>query len=402
MKTLNKNISEFYRSNSYVGFYLFAIFSVIFLLLEIYNGRFWQSDFSVYYKAAQRLFDGNNLYQYAEDGHYVFKYSPVSAVFFIPFLIFSLSTAKVIYWFFLTGFIAGGFYISIYLASKEGLLKNPARMNNIILLGLLILVVHFQRELHLGQVNQILLVMYLIAAYFYGKEKVIFSSLLIAASIFIKPFGLIFIPYLIVKGKYKDTVYLIIFGALFFLLPLLFYSFDEFINQNMLWINELAVELGNKQNLVQSANHTIFSIFVRHTPLGMLSFTPYLVKIYQITILGIIGILTLVFIYKGKNIKSNYVSEFALLISFIPLLSFTSQNAFGFAGLLVFILLINFRTFSIAEKVITIIGFIFLGGNYNDIWGSGLSSFFNDISLVSIGTLLLIFILFKKRFQKLV
>ncbi len=402
MKNKSNRISRFYNSNGYIGLFVLLLFSVIFLLLEIYNNRFWQSDFTVYYKAAQRLLEGSNLFQYAEDGHYVFKYSPVSAVFFIPFTIFSISTAKVIYWFFLTGIIAVGFYLSVFLASKGAIMKYPGSVNNIILLGLLVLVVHFQRELHLGQVNQILLVVYLLAAYFYVKDKVIVSSLFIAASIFIKPFGLIFIPYFIVKGKYIETLYLVLFGGLFFLLPLLFYSFDEFINQNVLWINELAVELGNKQSILQSANHTVFSVIARFSPLSLVSFTPVIIKIYQIIVLVIIGILVLVFMKKGKGIENNSIAEFALLISIIPLLSFTSQNAFGFAGLLVFILLANFKLFSKFEKVITIIGFIFLGGNYYDIWGSDLSSFFNDISLVSIGTLLLIFILFRKRFQKLV
>ena len=89
-----------------------------------------------------------------------------------------------------------------------------------------------------------------------------------------------------------------------------------------------------------------------------------------------------------------------MLICLIPFFSFTSQNAFGFAALMVFILLLNFSSFSLSEKIITIIGFVFLGGNYNDIWGSELSGLFNDISLVSCGSLILIVILFRKRFQK--
>lgn len=400
MKTISRKISEFYGNNGYIGIAILLIFSTVFLILEIYNDRFWQSDFSVYYKAAKRLLDGNNLFQYVEDGHYVFKYSPVSAVFFIPFTIFPLSTSKIIYWFFLTGIIIVGFYLSVYLASKGNACSNQRSLNNLILLGTLILVVHFQRELHLGQVNQILLVLYLLSAYFFEKRKAVLFSALLAASIFIKPFGLIFIPYLLVKGRFKEAGYFILFGVLFFFLPLLFYSMDEFLNQNMLWINELAVELGNKQSLLQSANHTIFSIFARYTPVAYISFTPAIVKAYQFIVLGIIGLLVLLFIKKGKNVDRNEVSEFALLISLIPLLSFTSQNAFGFAALLVFILLVNFRDFSLPEKVVTIIGFIFLGGNFNDIWGGGLSTFFNDISLVSIGTLLLIAILFRKRFQQ--
>ena len=399
MKIINKRISEFYSGNIYIAIGLLLIFSIVFLLLEIYNNRFWQSDFSVYYRAAQRVLEGNNLYQFVEDGHYVFKYSPVSAIFFIPITIFSLGAAKIIYWFFLTGVIIGGFYFCVDLASGGDVFNNTRRLNNIILLGALILVVHFQRELHLGQVNQILLVLYLLAAYLFEKDKALLFSVVLAVSIFFKPFGLIFIPYLIVKGKYKETLYYVLITIALFFLPLFFYSIDEFISQNALWINELVVELGNKQNILQSANHTVFSVIVRFTPLCLISFTPAIVKVYQLSVLVIIGLLVLLFINKGRKIESNTIADFALLISLIPLLSFTSQNAFGFAGLLVFLLLINFKGFSFTEKVTTIIGFVFLGGNYNDIWGSSLSAFFNDISLVSLGTLLLIIILFRKRYQ---
>ncbi len=400
MKLKNKGISKIYDSNGYVAFFFLLAFSIIFLLLEIYNGRFWQSDFTVYYKAAQRLLEGNTLFRHVEDGHYIFKYSPVSALYFIPFTVFSLNTAKILYWFFLTGIIIGSYYISVFLVSKGEVFKNPRRLNNIILLGALILVVHFQRELHLGQVNQLLLLLYLLAAYCFGRNKPILSSLLLALSIFLKPFAIIFLPYLIVKKRYKETSYFVLFGVILFFLPLFFYSFDEFVNQNILWVNELTAELEHKQGMLQSANHTIFSIFARFTPLRLISFTPAIIKIYQVILLGLMAASILVFIRKGKNIENNYVSEFALLICLIPLLSFTSQNAFGFAALMVFILLLNFSSFSLSEKIVTTIGFVFLGGNYNDVWGSELSGLFNDISLVSFGSLILIVVLFRKRFQK--
>ena len=402
MKTINKKISEIYGSNGYIGILFLLTFSIVFILLEIYNGRFWQSDFTVYYKAAQRLLEGNTLFRHVEDGHYIFKYSPVSAIYFIPFTLFSLTTAKILYWFFLTGIIIGSYYLSVFLVLKGEIFKDPRRLNNIILLGALILVVHFQRELHLGQVNQLILLLYLLSAYFFGKNKPVLSSLPLALSLFLKPFAIIFLPYLIIKRRYKETVYFVLFGVVLMLLPLLFYSFDEFINQNILWINELTAELGHKQGMLQSANHTMFSVFARYTPLRLITFTPMIIKIYQVILLGLMSVLILVFIWKGKRIENNYVSEFALLICVIPLLSFTSQNAFGFATLMVFILLVNFKKFSLLEKITTIIGFVLLGGNYNDIWGSKLSGFFNDISLVSLGALILILVLFRKRFQKVV
>lgn len=373
----------------------------MFLLLEVYNGRFWQSDFTVYYKSAIRILHGENLYGIVEDGHYVFKYSPFSAVIFIPFTFLPLFIAKYIYWFFYTGIIIIGFYISVKLASRSKYFSARV-INNTILLGSLILVVHFQRELHLGQVNQLLLVLYLLIAITTIKNKPFLSGALLAVSILIKPFGLIFVPYFIVKHKFKELLSLTVFAVIFFFVPLIFYPFKDFLSQNALWFNELVIELGNKQSMLLPANHTIFSVVARFTPISYMTLTPLFVKIYQAIILTIIGVSILLFIRKGRGIKNNSIAEIGLLISIIPLLSFTSQNAFGFVELIVFILLINFSRFSIIDKVLCIVGFVFLGGNFNDLWGSQLSGLFNDISLVSIGTILLIVVLFKMRFKKLI
>ena len=59
---------------------------LLFMFAEIINHRFWLSDFEVYYKAADRILHSQNLYGISADGHYVFKYSPTSAIYFIPFI----------------------------------------------------------------------------------------------------------------------------------------------------------------------------------------------------------------------------------------------------------------------------------------------------------------------------
>ena len=380
---------------------ILVLFSMLFLILEVYNGRFWQSDFTVCYKSAARLLQGDNLFQIAEDGHYVFKYSPVSALLFIPFTIIKLSISRYFYWVFLTGIIIANFIISAILSYKINGVNN-LKLNKVIILGAIVLVVHFQRELHLGQVNQILLLFYLLMIQFILKDKPWVVGALLALSIFIKPFGLIFIPYFVVKGKFKELLYTVVFFGVIFFLPLLFYGWEMFIEQNALWYNELIVELSHKQDLMLPANHTIFSVLARYTFIGILLVTPLSVQIFQFVILALIGILILWFIYLGKQKSFGEISEIALLISLIPLLSFTSQNAFGFAGLLVMIILVYFNKLSLIEKIIAVIGFVLIGGNYYDIWGSALSGFFNDISLVSIGTIILMVLLFKKRLEKVV
>ncbi len=399
MERVANKLKELFKHNGGIAVGILALFSFFFLLLEVYNGRFWQSDFTVYYKSATRLLHGENLFQIAEDGHYVFKYSPVSALLFIPFTIINIGISKYLYWIFLTVIIIINFYLSAILAYKISGVEKP-KFNRIIILGSLVLVVHFQRELHLGQVNQILLFFYLMMIHYIINDKPLAVGVLLAISIFIKPFGLIFIPYFIVKGRYKELGSTIVFFIIFFFLPLIFYGWDEFINQNALWYNELIVELGHKQDLMLAANHTIFSVTARYTLIGKLLVTPFSIKIFQLTVLSLIGIAILWFIHLGKQKTNNEISEIALLISLIPLLSFTSQNAFGFAGLMVITILVYFHKLSLLGRISAVIGFVFLGANYYDLWGSSLSGFFNDISLVSIGAIVLIVIIFNLRYHR--
>ena len=205
------------------GLVILALICLLFMFAEIINHRFWLSDFEVYYKAADRILHSQNLYQISADGHYVFKYSPTSAIYFIPFIIFPFAIAKYVYWFFLTSIIVTGFYLCIKIL-KPSLFANKNRktINAITLLATLILAIHFLRELHLGQVNYLLLFLYIVALYVYKKQKRTVFSLILAISIFIKPFTLIFLPYLIIKKKYVELLMFAGFSIVLFLLPFLF------------------------------------------------------------------------------------------------------------------------------------------------------------------------------------
>jgi hypothetical protein len=375
------------------------------MFAEIVNHRFWLSDFEVYYKAAARILNGDNLYRYAEDDHYVFKYSPVSAIYYIPFTVLPLTFARFVYWIFLSLLIVSGFFLSARL-TRDGVNGSfeAQKTNTVILLAGLILALHFLRELHLGQVNYLLLFIYTSALYFYIRGRNTSFSMLIAASLFLKPFALIFIPYLVVQKKFRTAALILSIAILIGLLPLLFYSsVSETLMQYRWWLDELGIELSHKQGLLDPANHTIFSVVARYTPLGFIMNSPIVAEIYQLILLVAIGIFVLVFIRTGKNEKgkvslaANYISDFSLLIALIPLLAFTSENAFIFSQPMVFILLFCFNRFRLFEKFLAVTGFLLLGGNFSEALGRELSKTINDLSLISIGTIILIYLLFSVR-----
>lgn len=374
-----------------------------FLFAEIINDRFWLSDLEVYYRTAVRLLQGKNLYRYIEDGHYVFKYSPVSAAFFIPLTLFPFFAAKIIYWLFLSILLVM-MYVKVPLSANAELYNYSKKkeVNYILFFGGVIMAVHFLRELHLGQVNMLLLVVYLLALSLLHQNKNIAFGSLMAASVYIKPFGLIFLPWLIYRKNYKAAGWVLIWALLFFFLPVIFYREGTlFLSQYHQWINELIIELGNKQGLMQMANHTLFSVIARYTPAGYLLTENILSpQLYQLILLAIAGLYILIYLkLKFQDIREdqNVLYDSAMLIAFIPLLSFTSENAFIFALPMVLIILSHFRTLPLYLQILTVIALLMLGGNFSELTGKKLSQLLDNWSVLSVGNILLTIVLFNLR-----
>jgi len=399
--SMNTNFTKI--NSKYLGFILIFISSILFLTGEIVNNRFWLADFEVYYKAAQRIIEGKNLYHIQSDGYYIFKYSPTSAIFFIPYIIFPFWLAKYVYWSFITITIMISFKLCIKLTNQDNSKNYSLKNENLIFtFGILTLAVHYLRELHLGQVNQLLCFMYVLLVYYFINNKKIITSLLLAISIFIKPFTLIFIPFLLIKRKFKELVLFIIFSIILFFVPFIFYgSISDCIIQYKYWINELQIELSHKQALTQPANHTIFSVLIRYTPLGLfLNLKESGKIIYQLLVLLGIGLSILWFMFLDKKNSTRHSTDQKSIYELSILISLISGNAFIFTQLLVFITLSNFSKYTNIDKFLAIIGFFSIGGDFTDLIGKKFSDFLFYNSFVSIGTLILIFLLFKFRYKQ--
>ena len=375
---------------------------LLFMSFEAKNHRFNMSDFKVYYTAASRIIHGENLYRPLEDGHYYYKYSPEAAIYFIPVSIFNYTAARIIYWTFLSVLMCFGFYLALKLVYPNFREDQPGHLNKLILLIGLILSTHLQRELHLGQVNHILLVMYIAMVYLYKQNRKALMSIIWALSIFIKPHGLIFLPYFIVKRKFKEIGWFMLSAAVIALTPLLFYDSWMTIDQHLHWFKELSIELSYKQALTDPRIHTIFSLLVRYTPLRLLDFAPIFTKAFQVSILLTIGGLFLYLIHAGRKLKDSHIAEMAILISLIPLLASTGSVAFAFSELMIFLIIFNWQSLTRWMKITAVTGFIFLGGNWHDLLTHKVSVFIEDISLLAIGAVMLIIVLSVMRIRKIV
>jgi hypothetical protein len=382
-------IKEFYSKRWFSSLVIIFSILVILMFLEIKNHRFRSNDFLVYHRAAERLIHGENLYQPDVDGHYYYKYSPTAAIYFIPSAIFPDTPAKVLHWIVMAFVTCLGFYLALIMVKPRFREDNPRIINNLILLIGLILGVHLEYEFFLGQVNQILMVLFFLIIFLANRNKDIPAALIWAGTIFIKPFGFIFLPYFLIKRRFKLSFLFILFTALLILAPLPFIGTANFAGQYQHWFHELSVEMNAKQSLLAPANDTIFSILARYTPLRLLDFTPGAVFILQSVVTGLIAILFLYFFALGRSLKDNYIWEGAFLIALIPLLSSTNYYAFQFIELAVFLIVFNFHKLAKWWKVVAIAGFILTGINMHDLWGSTIWHFFINISLVAVGACLI-------------
>ena len=220
---------------------------------------------------------------------------------------------------------------------------------------------------------------------------------MLSISVFLKPFGLIFFPYLLIKKEYKIILTSLIFIFILALLPLLFYpNWHDFSNLYFDWINELKVELNKKQALLADGNHTVFSVFARYTPLKFILVNQIIEKVYQALVLIIIGA-GLFIEFRKKNHNSDIVYQMILLISIIPLLAFTTYNLFIFELPIILYLIYFFKDLNITQKIMVVIGCILIGGNIHEITGSALRDYLIGISVYTFGTISLItaLILFK-------
>ena len=396
-----KRLKKLYATNRNASLLILFVVLNIYMLIEIKNDRFWLSDFSVYHEAAGRILQGENLYRGESDGFYHYKYSPTAALYFAPLGVLPLHLAKVIYWVLLSGAICLGFYLSTRLAIPDIESVKPACQNNIILVSALVMGVNIERELHLGQVNQILLVCYLSFFILLKSKKEILASLVWSASVFLKPFGLILLPYLLVRKKFKTFFFSLVFLVLLGILPVLFVGFGSLKGQFSGWVTELTIELSGKQELLNPGNHTVFSVLARYTPIRLLISGSGAVLVLQSLMLILIALIFVLILLKGRGTPNRMALESAFLMGLIPLLAFTSYNAFGFLELAVVLVLLNLPRMRRLLAGISLAGLILVGFNMHDIVGHRLWVLFNDLSLVSAGAIVLLAVLFRMRIRGL-
>ena len=265
------------------------------------------ADFEVYWQGASRAAAAEPLYR-ADDAHYRFKYLPAFAVLTVPLSVMPLPAAKIV-WF--TASIA-----LLVLLISVSLRLLPERRRSaplLVLLSAVALGKFFGHELILGQVNILFAVLAATAFLAMKGGDEALAGVLIGLTIAIKPYGVLFAPWLAARGKTASIVAALVTAGAVTLLPAAVYGVSETIALHQAWWR--TVSDTTPYNLLNPDNVSFASMWVKWLGAG----TPATVLAVA-TALAAIGAVVVVFVRRG-GLAFPEALEGSLLLMIVPLLS---------------------------------------------------------------------------------
>ena len=280
------------------------------LVAVVFSARIARNmpDFEVYWTAAARARQVEPLYRGDLDGHYQFKYLPAFAVLSAPVSLLPLPAAKAL-WF------ATSVLLLIALVSLSSALLPERRKPEWLLVActLIVMLKFYAHELVLGQVNALFAVMIVAAALCLRIGRDAVAGALIALAVVVKPYAVLFLPWLAARRGAKATTAAGLGVAGLLAIPVLVYGFPGSIDLHRGWW--ATVTETTAPNLTNSDNVSIAAMWAKWLGAGTLS--SVLTMATATVVLG-----GAVFVFSRRRLVSFPEGlEAALLLTCIPLLS---------------------------------------------------------------------------------
>ena len=370
---------QHFKNKPFLGYLLLVVsFSLLFIFVELNNEKLFTNDFLVYFEATNDFFRGNDPYvhHYGLDTGY-FKYAPTTLLFFAPYVLLPFGVMQLIHLFVLI--LSLGIALPLWKSILEKQLGIIKKQFLLLFLSFLVITIHVTRELHLGNVNLILLFLFVLGAFFASKEKVMLSALFWAMMIVLKPIMILICIPMLFLGKWKQILYLVVFGVLSFVLPFVVFGWTKNVNLWIGWFGALSSHgeyLTSPQSL-QYLVHTYFGL----KPSWLYSFIG----------LGLL-ILFLVWKMKGKEVSTlNYMFFLSVFMAFTPNFFITDSQHFLLSiPLVMFLIYRAFQTRNWSYWVLFLVGMLLFSFDSMDLWGRDLSHWFTQIGILGLGNLVFI------------
>jgi glycosyl transferase family 87 len=344
-------------------------------------------DFEVYRTAGARALGAEPLYR-ADDGHFQFKYLPAFAIVAAPLAMAPPAAAKGAW--FAASAILMLVLLGLSLRAIPAIHLPPAVL---IVITFLAMAKFYAHELVLGQVNLLFGVLVVLAIVWLRSGKDAAAGLLFALAVVVKPYGVIFAPWLATRRN--RTAFVAMAGGLLVLLalPAAKYGWDGNLRLLGDWWH--TVTSTTAPNLTNPDNVSLGAMFARW--MGPNSPAPIVAALAGAILLA----LTAIVIAGRGSLPAPETLEGSLLLLLIPLLSPQGWDYVFLIGTPAVMLLVNdLPSLPRGLRVATIAAIAVVALSIYDLMGRAAYSFFMSLSIITVCVLVEIAALITLRFRR--
>ena len=367
---------------------LTALLTALTIWVFVYKAAPKMPDFEVYWKAASRAALAEPLYR-ESDGHFVFKYLPAFAVLAMPIGLLPLATAKMFWYFTSVALLVALVSMAVRLPVER---RKPLRW--LVLVTVISLLKFYAHELVLGQVNILFAVVATGAFLAMKAKREAAAGALVVLAIVIKPYAVLFMPWLIARRQLPSIVSACAGFALVLVLPAVLYGWDGNVTQHREWWR--TVTETTAPNLATFDNASLAGMFSRWFGPG-----EFAARVAYGTGAVLLGVAALVFLFR-RGVTFPEGVEGALLLTLMPLLSPQGWDYVFLIAAAAIVYLANYIDLVPQPlRFITILAVVAIGFVVFDLVGRKVYYEFMRLSLVSICFFVVIAALTTLRLRKI-
>ncbi len=344
-------------------------------------------DFDVYRTAGARAIAAEPLYR-ADDGHFQFKYLPVFAIFATPLAMVPPAAAKG-GWFALSAILML-VLLGLSLSAMPAIHRPPVVL---VVVTFLAMAKFYAHELVLGQVNLLFAVIVVLAVVCLRGGRQAPAGLLLALAVVVKPYGVIFLPWLATRRT--RTALVMMAGGLLILLLLPAARYGWSGNLGLLGEWWRTVASTTAPNLTNPDNVSLGAMFTRW--LGPDSAAPVLAAATGAFLL----LLTAIVIAGRGALPAPETLEASLLLLLIPMLSPQGWDYVLLIGTPAVMLLVNhLPALPRGLRIATMIAIAVVALSIFDVMGRPAYSVFMRLSVITVCVVIEIAALITLRFRR--
>jgi alpha-1,2-mannosyltransferase len=349
-----------------------ALAALAFFALENHNGRFHQTDFRSYYEAARHFVHAEPLYFVTDQVAAVpFLYPPAAALLFVPWLCLDIGVATIV-WYWLT--VVCFLVVWWMLCTAIGPLGSGRTFAFFLTTAVVV-----ERELHVGNVNLLTLVLCLLAIEGVTRHTPAGAAISLIGAIVCKPpNALLAIPLAIRSQKLPVPLAL---GALVAIaIPLPVYGRNGAVH---LYGEFLRSAANFAERFADTPKFASTTAGLLHTSAAAFGYA--LDRTAAVTVGGACAAAILIVL--SRRTDSVHARAFGTL-ALVPLSVPSDHQVFILAAPLVYLLLYRWRMerWTTRRVVLLLSALVLYGCNWHDLWGASVSEAYYRLGLQGAAT----------------